>query len=125
MRMVSVFGRRPPQLSGAIQADQEGDSMRFNPKARLDRSRVRDTGGGGGGGGVGGGGMRITIPGGTKAGGGLGGLLIIILFVVLTQCTGLGTQGGPSLPNYSLNTSRIGGADTGRYDNCQTGADAN
>ena len=101
--------------------------MRFNPKARLDRSRVRDTGGGGGmgGGGMGGGGMRIPIPGGTKAGGGLGGLIIIILFIVLTQCTGLGTQGGPSLPNDSLNTSRIGGADTGRYDNCQTGADAN
>jgi len=99
--------------------------MRFNPKARLDRSRVRDTGGGGGGGGMGGGGMRIPIPGGTKAGGGLGGLIIIILFIVLTQCTGLGTQGGPSLPNDSLNTSRIGGADTGRYDNCQTGEDAN
>lgn len=99
--------------------------MRFNPKARLDRSRVRDTGGGGGGGGMGGGGMRIPIPGGTKAGGGLGGLLIIILFIVLTQCTGLGTQGGPSLPNDSLNTSRIGGADSGRYDSCQTGEDAN
>jgi predicted metalloprotease len=100
--------------------------MRFNPKARLDRSRVRDTGGsGGGGGGMGGGGMRIPIPGGTKAGGGLGGLLIIILFIVLTQCTGLGTSGGPSLPNDSLSTSRMAGADSGRYDNCNTGEDAN
>ncbi len=103
--------------------------MRFNPKARLDRSRVRDSGrsggGGGTGGGMGGGGMRIPIPGGTKAGGGLGGLLIIILFVVLTQCTGLGTSGGPSLPNNSLSTSRMAGADSGRYDNCKTGEDAN
>ena len=99
--------------------------MRFNPTARLDRSRVRDTGGGGGGGGMGGGGMRIPLPGGTKAGGGLGGLIIIILFIVLTQCTGLGTQGGPSLPNDSLNTSRVGGADSGRYDSCKTGEDAN
>ena len=101
--------------------------MRFNPKARLDRSRVRDTGGGGGGmgGGMGGGGMRIPIPGGTKAGGGVGGLIIIILFIVLTQCTGLGTQGGASLPDNSLDTSRISGADTGRYDNCKTGEDAN
>ena len=56
--------------------------MRFNPKARLDTSRVRDVGGRGG---MGGGGMRIPIPGGTKAGGGLGGILIIVLFLVLTQ----------------------------------------
>ena len=61
--------------------------MRFNPKARLDTGQVSD-GGRGGGGGMGGGGMRIPIPGGTKAGGGIGGILIIILFVVLTQCTG-------------------------------------
>ena len=57
--------------------------MRFNPKARLDTSRVRDVGGSSGGGG-GGGGMRIPIPGGTKAGGGIGGVLIVILFLVLT-----------------------------------------
>ena len=35
--------------------------MRFNPKARLDTSRVRDGGGGGAGGGMGGGGVRIPM----------------------------------------------------------------
>ena len=58
--------------------------MRFNPKARLDTSRVGDAG-------------RprrrrwrrrrrgIPIPGGTKAGGGIGGVIIIVLFIVLTS----------------------------------------
>ena len=96
--------------------------MRFNPKARLDTSRVRDVGSsGGGGGGMGGGGMRIPIPGGTKAGGGLGGILIIVLFIVLTQCVGGNT---PSLPDTGLDASRMSGSDTGRYANCKSGADA-
>ena len=77
----------------------------------------------GGGGGMGGGGMRIPIPGGTKAGGGIGGILIIVLFIVLTQCVGGGT-GGPSLPDTGLDASRMSGTDTGRYANCKTGADA-
>jgi predicted metalloprotease len=94
--------------------------MRFNPKARLDTSRVRDTGRSGGGGG--GGATRIPIPGGTKAGGGIGGILIIILFVVLTQCVG---GNGTSLPDTGLDTSRMQGSDTGRYAQCKTGADAN
>jgi predicted metalloprotease len=97
--------------------------MRFNPKARLDRSRVRDVGSSGGGGGPAGGGMRIPIPGGTKAGGGLGGILVIVLVIVLTQCVGGGT-GGPSLPDTGLDRSRMAGSDTGRYANCKTGADA-
>ena len=59
--------------------------MRFNPKARLDASRVGDGGGGGGGGP-----MRIPLPGGTRAGGGIGGLIIIVLFIILTQCMGGG-----------------------------------
>lgn len=97
--------------------------MRFNPKARLDTSRVGD----GGGGGASGGPMRIPLPGGTKAGGGIGGILIIILFVVLTQCMGGG--GGGGLPSPGGGTS--GGTDTSRmedserYANCKTGADAN
>jgi predicted metalloprotease len=99
--------------------------MRFNPKARLDTSRVRDVGtSSGGGGGMGGGGMRIPIPGGTKAGGGIGGILIIVLFLVLTQCVNGGGAGGPSLPDTGLDKSRVSGTDTGRYANCKTGADA-
>ncbi len=95
--------------------------MRFNPKARLDTSRVRDTGRGRSSGGLGGGGM--PIPGGMRAGGGIGGFIIIILFVVLTQCLG---NGGTSLPTGSgdtLDDSRM--ADTERYASCQTGEDAN
>ena len=100
--------------------------MRFNPKARLDTSRVGDGGGSSGGGG---GPMRIPIPGGTRAGGGIGGLIIIILFVVLTQCMGGGgglpSPGGNGVdPQSSGNdTSRMD--DSERYDNCKTGADAN
>ena len=97
--------------------------MRFNPKARLDTSRVGDGGGGGGGGGP----MRIPLPGGTRAGGGIGGLIIVILFVVLTQCVG-GGGGGGGLPlpggggDVGTDSSRMG--DSERYANCKTGADA-
>ena len=69
---------------------------------------------------MGGGGMRIPIPGGTKAGGGIGGILIIVLFIVLTQCVG-GDTGRP-LPDTGLDASRMSGTDTGRYANCKTGA---
>ncbi len=96
--------------------------MRFNPKARLDTSRTRDAGRGRRGGGPGGGGASIPIPGGAKAGGGIGGVIIIILFLVLTQCLG---DGGSSLPSGGggLDSSRM--ADTDRYAQCKTGADAN
>ena len=101
--------------------------MRFNPKARLDTSRVGD---GGGGGGTGGGPMRIPIPGGTRAGGGIGGILIIILFVVLTQCMGGGggglpTPGGNGVDPQSSGSDSSRMDDSERYDNCKTGADAN
>ena len=62
--------------------------VRFNPKARLDRSRVRDVGNGGGGTG-GGSGMRIPIPGGIGGKGGLGGLILVIALVILAQCAGV------------------------------------
>ena len=101
--------------------------MRFNPKARLDTSRVGDGGGGrrGGGGGRGGGAMRLPLPGGTKAGGGIGTILVIVLIVVLSQCMG---EGGTGLP--SGGGQATGGTDTARmvdsdrYANCKTGADA-
>ena len=94
--------------------------MRFNPKARLDTSRVSDRGRGGG---ASGGGMRMPLPGGAAAGGGIGGLVIIILFLVLTQCVGGGTGGLP-LPDDSIDTGRVQGADSERYSNCRTGEDA-
>jgi predicted metalloprotease len=65
--------------------------------------------------------MRIPIPGGTKAGGGIGGILIIVLFIVLTQCVGGNTD---TLPDTGMDTSRMAGTDTGRYAHCKTGADA-
>jgi predicted metalloprotease len=94
--------------------------MRFNPKARLDTSRVRDRGraaGGGSGGGFGTGGSSIPIPGGLRAGGGLVGVIVVVLYIVLTQCVGGGSGGG------AFDTSRM--ADTDRYAHCKTGADAN
>ncbi|GAA1449299.1 neutral zinc metallopeptidase [Mycobacterium cookii] len=93
--------------------------MRFNPKARLDTSRVRD----GGGGGASGGPMRIPLPGGTKAGGGIGAVLIVILFLVLTQCTGGGLPSPGGGTSSGTDTSRM--QDEERYQNCRTGADAN
>lgn len=93
--------------------------MRFNPKARLDTSRVRD----GGGGGASGGPMRLPLPGGTKAGGGIGAVLIVILFLVLMQCTGGGLPSPGGGTSTGTDTSRM--QDSERYDNCRTGTDAN
>jgi predicted metalloprotease len=68
--------------------------------------------------------MRLPIPGGTMAGGSIGSLIVIVLFVVLTQCVG-GGNGGSPLPDDSLDTSRVQGSDSARYASCQTGEDAN
>lgn len=89
--------------------------MKFNPKAKLDRSQVQDRRGQGGrrSGGLGGlSGGGLPIP----AGGGIGGIivLVIVLFVV-SQCAGLdlGSLGGSSSDNQDATS-----------DECQTGADA-
>jgi predicted metalloprotease len=87
--------------------------MRYNPKARLDRSQVEVRRGGGGGGGgtgfpAGGGGMKV--------GGGVGGLIILVI-VVLLQSGVLGGGGGGSASG--------GSETTGSLDSCRTGADAN
>lgn len=105
--------------------------VRFNPKARLDTSRMRDGGGSSGGGGFGGGsggGMRLPIPTGR---GGIGGIIVLVLLFVVAQCAGidLGLGGGssPSASNaYSPArfTEPDGSAD-GRYADCKTGEDAN
>ncbi len=84
--------------------------MRYNPRARLDRSQVEVRRGGGGGGGgvgfpVGGGGMRV--------GGGLGGLLVVLVVVLLQT----GVLGGGS---------GTGGAGAvGSLQGCRSGRDAN
>jgi predicted metalloprotease len=106
--------------------------MRFNPKADIRRGRVGDAGRGGGGGGMRGGPMRIPLPGGAKAGGGIGGLLIIVLFIVLTQCVGGGgglpsPGGGTGIDPQGQGQGEPEGLeqDSERYANCQTGEDAN
>ena len=102
--------------------------MRFNPKARLDTSRVRDGGRGSGGGlgSPGGGGMRIPMPGGTKAGGGVGFLVIVVVILLLKACGGVDLTGavtGSGLGGYD--PSRFQGGDSTTYANCETGQDAN
>ena len=95
--------------------------VRFNPKARLDTSRVRDAGrGGGGGGGLGGGGMRLPRPGGAAGGGGVIGLIVVVVFVAIQLFSG---NGGGLTGGSGLDATRF--ADTGRYENCKTGEDAN
>ncbi|HEY0951371.1 KPN_02809 family neutral zinc metallopeptidase [Nocardioides sp.] len=94
--------------------------MRFNPKARLDTSRVRDRGRGTGGGRSGGLGGGMPIPGGVAGGGGLVGVIVVVLFLVLTQCLG---DGGGLPSGGSLDGGRMG--DTDRYKSCESGADAN
>ncbi len=99
--------------------------MRFNPKAKLDTSRVRDTGRGGGGG-MGGGGMRMPIPGGNMAGGGVGAVVVVILVLVLSMCTNLDlTGGGGPTAGGAPDTTRVAPADTDRYAACTSGEDAN
>ncbi|MGN0063864.1 MAG: neutral zinc metallopeptidase [Nocardioides sp.] len=103
--------------------------MRFNPKANIDKSRVRDVGGGGGlGGGLGGGGLggsggggRMQIPGG-KAGGGIGGIILVIVVLVIGSLMG----GGSLLSGLGGGGGGGGSAsETDRYEECLTGEDAN
>jgi predicted metalloprotease len=100
--------------------------MRFNPKARIDTGRVSDSGRGRGrgGGGAGGGGLNgIPIP--SNIGkGGIGGVVVVILFLVLTQCLGDGgTTGGSG--NQAGSGTSIDSSGTDRYDECASGEDAN
>ena len=91
--------------------------MKINPKARIDRGRVRVRRGGGrtGGfpmpGGGSGGGSGLPIP----AGGGVVGIvLVVILFIVLAQCNG-------GIPGMGGSTSDSGSDEVA---DCETGADA-
>lgn len=89
--------------------------MRFNPKARLNTRRMGDAGRSGARGGGSGG---MPIPGGLAAGGGVTGLIVVVVIVVLSMWLGGGSDGGSA-----YDTSRM--SDTGRYENCKTGEDAN
>src|SRR6478752_7103338 len=87
--------------------------MRFNPKARLNTRRMGDAGRSGA---RGGGGSGIPIPGGLAAGGGVTGLIVVVVIVVATMWLGGGSGS-------AYDTSRM--SDTGRYEHCKTGEDAN
>ena len=93
--------------------------MRFNPKARLNTRRMGDAGRSGAR--TGGCGCGMPSPGGL-AGGGVGGLIVLVIVVGLAMWLGGGLPGGGSSSG-GYDDSRM--SDTGRYDSCQTGEDAN
>lgn len=90
--------------------------MRFNPRARLDRSQVQVRRGGGGGRG----GLPLPIPSsaGGKVGGGLGGIIVLIIILVLSG--GLGGGGGGLPGSSGVDTTNVEG-----LTECKTGDDAN
>src|SRR6187431_3060173 len=88
--------------------------MRFNPKATIDKGGMRDAGRGRSSGGMGG----IPLPGGA-AGGGIGGIIVIIIIFLVVQFAGGGNLLGGDDGGSGTDTA------TDRYNECQTGADAN
>lgn len=95
--------------------------MKFNRKASLDRSQVRDRRGQRSSSGFprpGGGGLSGGIPGGLPVGGGIGGVLIIIVLVVVSQSSSRGLPGVGSSGTDSTDTSGSS------LNSCRTGADA-
>ena len=97
--------------------------MRFNPKARLDRSQVQVRRGGGRssgfGGGSGGGGMPIPM----SVGGGIGGIVVLVLIVLLSG--GLGGLTGGGGEDASVPSSADGAVSSDELTHCETGEDAN
>ena len=100
------------------ETEERGKPVRYNPKARLDRSQVQvRRGGGRSGGGMGG--LPVGGGGGNglKVGGGIGGLIILVIVFLLQSQLG----GSPS-----IGPGEGGGAGTETsLENCRTGADAN
>ena len=99
--------------------------MRFNPRARLDRSQVQVRRGGGSRGGFGGLGSRgggFPLPMG-RAGGGIGGLLVLVLVVFLSGgLDGLLGSGGST---GATARSASGAVSSDELTECETGEDAN
>ena len=93
--------------------------MRFNPKARLDRSQIQVRRGGGRGG-FGGGGGGLPIPASVGRGGIGGVILIIIIFVVVQSLSGGGGTSGSSDPR-----SDDQAVSTSELTECESGEDAN
>ena len=97
--------------------------MRFNPKARLDKSQVQVRRGGGrssGFGGSGGSGGGLPIP--MGVGGGIGTIIVIVIVVLLSG--GLGGLTGGS-PGGAPPSSESGAVSTSELTECNTGDDAN
>ena len=91
--------------------------MRYNPKARLDRSQVENRRGSSGGGG----GFPTGGGSGLKVGGGVGGLVVLIIILLVQSQLGGGTGTGAS----NQPGSDSGAAGSTSLDQCRTGADAN
>ncbi|GAB3868010.1 hypothetical protein GCM10028801_43240 [Nocardioides maradonensis] len=101
--------------------------VRFNPKARLDTSRMTEAGGGGGGGGRmgGGGGLGGSGIGLPHIGGGLGVVIaIVVILIKLYAGGGVGGVVNTSLAQHGT-TVRAAGSYSADYAQCKTGADAN
>ena len=100
--------------------------MRYNPRARLDRSQVQVRRGGGRGGrsGLGGGG-GLPIP--MGVGGGIGGIIVLIVVLLLSGALGGGdgSSGGPFGGYTAPDTSSTDASGVTGLDQCQTGEDAN
>ncbi|HET6627565.1 MAG TPA: neutral zinc metallopeptidase [Nocardioidaceae bacterium] len=97
--------------------------MRFNPKARLDRSQVQNRRGSSGRGG----GMGFPVRAGGRGlgvGGGIGGVIVLIIIVLLNSGLFSGGGGQDSAPGSG---SGSGPVSTGgeQLSHCRTGADAN
>lgn len=98
--------------------------MRFNPKARLDRSQIQVRRGGGragGFGGVGTGSRGMPIPMSVGRGGGIGGvILLIVVFVAFQMFSGGGGGSGFTGPRSDEQP-----VSTDELTECRTGEDAN
>ncbi len=114
--------------------------MRFNPRARLDRSQVENRRGQRSGGGLGGGGFGGGLGGGSfggtglRVGGGVGGLIVLVIVLLLqSQLGGSGGTsgsgaGGPGAAGTTTGTSLQqcrSGADANRDSDCALVADVN